>query len=347
MEKVEHSGDGKKALDSTFSEFISNSVSTKKSETDIAKDRWREVVAHLKDALGSDFKAAFLAGSYARKVQVRKLKDVDIVIEIDDPDDSWHSDAHAALLRFAEALSDFPGLLERPEIGVRAVTIRFTDVDFKIDVVPAIPVAGGHHLLAVNDRASGENAWTSASPKLQLTAASEKNALLDGKYTPATKLIKEWNQSFGEGELKPMPSYLAESILFHALAEWNGFENAIVQFFEFAERQLADARPTVTCPGDPDNFVDEKLEESRRERALNLVRRSLDDARAAKMKSNEEESLDMWAEVFVANDFPAPKNDRAKLVSALGGGGVIAHGNAVKSGGAGRKISSGRSWRRD
>lgn len=345
MSKIDGSQDGKN-LDNTFRSFVNRFVSTPKSQTDIAKKRWPEVVEHLESALGNRFVKSFLSGSYARKVQVRRLKDIDIIIELNDVDGQFFKDAAATLKFVAGLLADFPGLSEVPEIGVRAVTLHFSDVDFKIDVVPAIPATNDQHWLAVNDPEKGENKWALASPKRQLVAASKKNEELDGNYTPATKLVKEWNQSFGEDKHKAMPSYLAESILFHCLSVWDGFEDAAVLFFSSAVRHLAEPLPSVTCPGDEKNFVDEKLEDDRRLRALSLAQAALSDATQARDEDDADKSMDLWAKVFTAPDFPAPKNDPSKLASALGVGGVTASGLAVAAGHSGRKIVDGRSWRR-
>lgn len=343
MGNVDDSRDGKN-LESTFRGFITNQVSTPKHETDLAKEMWPKVVAHLKEGLGESFAGSFLSGSYARKVQVRRLKDVDIIVELHDADGNFRASAKATLQRLAHELADFPGLAEPPEIGIRAVTLYFEDFDFKIDVVPAIPTSGERHLLTVNDPGEGKNEWSVASPKLQRSAAVKKNAALDGNYTPGTKLVKEWNQRLGDGKLKVMPSYLAESILFHAVPSWTSFEVTVVAFFEAAVGHLSIPSPTVSCPGDKFNFVDEKLEDARRERALSLATVALRQSKAALSEPDPDHSLDLWAEIFTSIDFPAPKNSPTRIANALGSGGVSASGPSIAAGAAGRGVTNNRSW---
>lgn len=334
--------DGKN-LNPEFDEFIKTSVSTKSAETDRAKERWHEVADHLKAKLGEKFAGAFLSGSYARRVQVRTLKDVDIIIELIDDDGAFEADARATLGHIKALLSDFPNLLHSPEARVRAVTLHFDDVDFTIDVVPAIPQPNERHLLAANKPEESLNTWTLESPRPQLEAAHVKNVLLDGHYTRATKLVKEWNQGFSDD--KAMPSYLAESILHLSVDHWDGYEACMTSFFRAALNKLSAPGPNVPCPGDPSRFVDEMLKPERRARALELVRNSLVDAEAAEAEPAEDSSLNKWAKVFSSPDFPAPKNDPAKFAGALRLGEITASGASIRTGSSGRRIAQGRSWR--
>ncbi len=347
VENVLPPKDGKNpdSLEKIFRDYASGPVSVPRSEIVRAKALWPIIVDHLAGKLGDEFLGHFLAGSYARKVQVRKLQDIDIIIELADLTGDFAASARDALLVIAEDMSDCELVFGQPDPKVRAVKLTLNGVEFTVDLVPALCVEGSRHRLALNKPEEGLNLWTPANPKGQTTAAQEKNQALGGNYIAMAKLIKDWNQSFGDDDEKAMPSYLAEAILFHALEEWPGFGPAIVAFFQSAAVHLAVAEPTVTCPGDEANFVDQLLKDERRERALLLVLEAGDAARHALDEAEEGPALDKWSKVFTSRDFPAPVNDIDRQLKAMQKGKISVIGTGVAVGTSGRAAVRGRSWR--
>src|SRR4051794_20545806 len=104
-----------------FVEFERDSVRVPKWQNDRAKNVHPKVRAAVEKHLGELFVRAFLAGSYARKVQTApRLKDVDIIIVLADPSGVFATSAYAALERLREA-GETCHLVERTETGVRAV----------------------------------------------------------------------------------------------------------------------------------------------------------------------------------------------------------------------------------
>jgi hypothetical protein len=124
------------------------------------------------------------------------------------------------------------------------------------------------------------------------------------------------------------------------------FAEAAAAFFRAAEKHLGTATPTVPCPGDPSNFVDERLEDDRRLRALAAVQEALTHVEAAEAASDVGEALDAWAQIY-GPAFPAPCNDSSALASALKKGTAVATGTSISGSGEGRPIIRSRSHRDD
>lgn len=347
VENVLTTKDGKnpERLEKVFREYASGPVSVPLSEVTKAKEFLPIIVDHLATKLGDEFLGHFLAGSYARKMQVRRLKDIDIIVELADLSGAFETSARDTLLMIAREVGDCQLVFGQPEAKVRAVKLAIEGVEFTIDLVPALHEADGLHRLALNKPDEFLDFWTPANPNGQTSASRAKNLALHGNFIPLVKLIKDWNQSFGDDDLKAMPSYLAESITFHAVDEWSGFGAAIVTFFESAERHLAVAEPTVTCPGDPDNFVDQMLKVERRQRAHLIVQQAHETARHAFEEVEEGPALDKWAMVFTNRDFPAPVNDIERQLTDMQKGNISVVGTGVASGASARPVVSGRSWR--
>jgi hypothetical protein len=313
--------------------------------------RAKEVHPLIRDAIKADlgdlFNRAFLAGSYKRKVQAVRLKDVDIILVLNDPDGEFALSADGTLERVREAAKT-SDLVVGTRKSVRAVKLDVDGEEFTVDAVPALEDPFGELLLCRNKPDEGYDDWTSAQPQGQLDAATEKNQETEGTFLPAVRTMKVWNQSFGDGDKKAMPSYLGESILFHALDGKCDYADAMVAFFRLAKDHLSRSWPSVPCPGDPNNFVDEMLKDDRRERALDNVETALGHAEDAIDTDDPGEAMDHWAQVF-GPSFAAPSNDSASLAAALKSGKAVGKGSSIVvpagSNGGERPLIRGRSHR--
>ncbi len=310
-----------------FIEFERETARVPEAQNARAKEVHPVVVEAIKADLGDLFNRAFLAGSYRRKVQAVRLKDVDIILVLNDPEGEFAISADATLERVRKAAKTCH-LVVSTRKSVRAVKLDIDGEEFTVDAVPARDDPLGELLLCRNKPDEGYDDWTSARPQGQLDAATEKNQETEGSFIPAVRIIKVWNQSFGEGDKKAMSSYLAESIMFHELNSKCDYADAMVAFFRSAKDHLSRTSPSVPCPGDPDNSVDEMLKDDRRKRALSKVETALGHAEDAVATEDPGEAMDHWAKVF-GSSFPAPSNDSATLASALRSGKAVGKGSSI------------------
>jgi hypothetical protein len=311
-------------------------------------DRAKEVHPQVRDAveddLGELFDRAFLAGSYARKVQTApKVKDVDIIFVLNDPEGKFAASAKAALERLREA-AKMCGLVVGTRLGVRAVKLSIDGEEFTVDAVAALEDAFGNLELACYLPDEGRDEWTPANPKGQMDAHWDKNKATDGVFIPSVRLVKSWNQRHKWKSKNLLPSYLVESMLFHSMTGKADFADVMVEFFRDAETHLSSSFPTVACPGSPGNYVDERLDDDRCENALEKVRTARRHAEAAIAETDAGKAMDLWAKVF-GPAFPAPSGDSSALAAALGSRTARISGTGVSVAGAGRPVVNTRPWR--
>jgi hypothetical protein len=128
-----------------FEKFEAESVRVPDWENKAAKAVHPEIRGTLEQELERVIKT-FLSGSYSRRVQVVRLKDVDVIVVLNDPDGTFASSAGATLeiIREAAKCSD---LVRRTRIGVRAVKLLLHDYEFTVDLVAARQPTSGNGLL--------------------------------------------------------------------------------------------------------------------------------------------------------------------------------------------------------
>ena len=323
-----------------FEKFERDSVRVPDSENKEAKKVHPEIRGALEEQLERVVKT-FLSGSYSRRVQVVKLDDVDVIVVLDDPDGTFADSAKAALEWMREAAKG-SDLVRRTKLGVRAVKLFLHEYEFTVDLVAARePEDGGEGLLLARHLPKeGRDDWQLLNPEGQKRAATDKNGETDGAYVPSVRIAKFWNG----GEGKPLKSYHAEAILWHALEGPLAYPELVVRFFDEAYARLAPSArtPDPGAPGaDP---VDHRLEADDRAAARGKVEKARRIAHRAFESEDLGEALDLWAEVF-GPAFPAPSTSSEKIVGALGSGVAGVSGTGVRPG-RGREVVRARSWSR-
>lgn len=329
-----------KNVQQAFERFEVESVRVLDWENKAAKAVHPEIRGTLEKELEHHIKT-FLSGSYSRRVQVVRLKDVDVLVVLDDPDGTFASSAEAALeaIREAAKRSD---LVRRTKLGVRAVKLFLHEHDFTVDLVAARqPDSGDGLLLARHLPDEGYDDWQLLNPEGQKQAAIDKNGECDGIYVPAVRIVKFWNK--GQGDPSPLRSYHAEAILWHALDGPVDYAEAIIRFFDEAYERLASGALTPD-PGAPDaDPVDKRLQPDKRAAARAKVEKARKAAHEAFEKENLDEALEGWVQVF-GPSFPAPSTSPDEISAALGTGEAGITGTGIRPR-QGRQIIRPRSWR--
>jgi predicted nucleotidyltransferase len=324
-----------------FEWFEREVVRVRKAENDEAKRVHPKIRETLARELPEHLET-FLSGSYGRRVQAVKLKDIDIIVVLDDPGGEFAASAGAALEAIRRAARDSE-LVRRTEKRRRSVRLTLHDHEFTVDLVAALEPQGGADglLLARHLPEEGLDDWTLGHPRGQLKAAIDKNDQTGGIYIPSVRLVKYWLGSLW-GEKRPFRSYHAESVLHGALTAKVGFDEAMVLFFDAAYEALAPGVLTPD-PGAADTYVDERLDPGERAEAREAVRRAREAAYAAHEKEDVGEALDAWVEVF-GPAFPAPSTSPERVAASMAArtAGVLGAGIRPDRG---RPVIEARPWR--
>jgi hypothetical protein len=312
-----------------FEEFERTSVRVPDAENKLAKTVQAELRAVLREQLDELHFESFLAGSYPRKTQAVRLKDLDLVVVLRDPAGKFAASASGTLALIRKVAQAYPRV-SGATTKCRAIECDLTGVPFWVDVVPALEDEQGGLLLAYVDRDENIDEWRPADPKGQIHACQAKNAQTAGIYVPVTRICKFWNQSFTSSpeQEKPLPSYMVEAVLFDAVDRPLEWAEGVLVFFENACRHLSESNATVPCPGKSTEFVDEKLDPLRQARALTKVEAVLPTVRSAAGERDPTAAMNLWAQVF-GPAFPARATDSRTMSNALRTGSFSVVGSGI------------------
>jgi hypothetical protein len=327
------------SVQEAFEQFEFETVRVPKAENEAAKTTHPKIRKAVKGQL-DDIVDDFLSGSYSRHVQVgQRLHDIDVILVLDDPNGEYAASADAALNAVQSAARDCD-LIRRTAKRVRSVRAFLHYYDFHVDLVVAMkPTFGDGLLLARNLPDEGYDDWSPANPRGQREAAWTKNEECGDMYIRAVRIIKFWNEGVG----KPLRSYHAESILYHALDGPLDYAEAIVRFFDAAYDALAPGVLTPD-PGEPTTHVDARLDDEDRQQARELVEKAREAAHEAFGTEDVGEALDSWVAVF-GSSFPAPSTAPDEVAASLTARKAGAVGAGIQVG-RGRPVIQSRPWRR-
>lgn len=233
------------SVQQAFEQFEREIVRVSRAEIETAKEVYPRISETISQGLPEHLET-FLSGSYSRKVQVVRLKDIDIIVVLDDPEGKFAGSAGTALEAIRRAAVSSP-LVRGAQKRVRSVRLTLHDHEFTVDLVAALQPLDGRNglLLARHIPAEGLDDWTWGNPRGQLQAAIDKNEETEGIYIPCVRLAKYWLGTVWGDRNRPFRSYHAESVLHGALYEKVNYDEAMVRFFDAAYHALA---PGVLTP---------------------------------------------------------------------------------------------------
>ncbi len=330
------------SVQAAFEEFERDTVRAPKKENDAAKRVHPQIRGVLAQEL-AEYLETFLSGSYSRRVQIVKLKDIDIIVVLDDPDGKFAASATAALEAIRKAAVTCE-LVKSARKRVRSVRLTLHGYEFTIDLVAALEPSDGEDGLLLARRIPEEDLddWTLGHPRGQRQAAIDRNEECGGIYVPSVRLAKYWlGTVWGDGH-KPFRSYHAESVLHGALSEKVDYAEAMVLFFDAAYEALEPGARTPD-PGAPDTYIDERLEDDERREAREAVARARKAAHAAYEQESVGDALEAWVEVF-GPAFPAPSTSPERVAASLAAGTAGVVGAGIRAG-RGRPVIQSRPWR--
>ena len=276
-----------------------------------------------------------LSGSYGRQVAIKRIKDVDILIIVADgyldlsPDRVLH-DLEAA----AQSLPD--ALEMRGEIELRkqrrSVRVRFTEVDFDIDLVPTVVLGALDGELKVPDREWKQ--WCPTRPLQYARLVTDLNQKGDRNLKRLIRVMKHWREHHGLDQDKRVKSFWLECLIVNAV---------IAGQIPLAQRSLADViadcfdalvincspvlagagTPWVSDPVIPTNNVAFNWERTKFEQFMVALTESAAYARQAVAATSKDSAVTAWQAVFGAEWFPADGSTRLNTAIAFGSASLV------------------------
>lgn len=326
-------------VEQAFDEFERTTARVPDDENSDAKDVHPDIRKAVTSALSVD--THFLSGSYGRKTQAMHLKDVDIIVVLNDPDGEYWNSASDTLEAVRKAALDCD-LVSRTRKSVRAVKCFLDDYDFHVDLVPALRRTTSGLYLTRNMPGEHDD-WTLEDPEAQKTASADKNRDTDGRHIRVVRIVKAWNQR--HSSFKPLRSYHAEALVHLSQQPGMDYASAVGAFFDTAYDRLAPGELTPT-PGRPGRYVDDRLEADDRAEARERVEAAREHIHAAQAETDPTAAMEHYVKVF-GSGFPAPSTmpDAVAAAMATNSARVAGAGLTVTSTPTTRKVPDGRSWR--
>lgn len=289
-----------RSVSEAFGEF-SHRLEITESESKSASRRQNNIRDQVKNG-GMEVETDFLIGAYARHTKTKPLRDVDIMVVLDD---TSYLDKHPR-----KVLDDIKAILgphygkDRVRCDRRAVRVDFgvTVVDdvsdedqvVSFDVVPAF-AEDDHYLIP--DDVAGE--WVKTNPKAHADKARDANKALDDHWKPLVKMLKKWNDTAG----KPVePSFLIEVMALKILRPpWTGQTPYLLrEFFATAADRLDEGWPD---PADVGPDVSDVLDASptkmqAAKTALRAAEAGCTEAMRLDRAGRTSEALSAWRAMF-------------------------------------------------
>lgn len=243
----------------------------------------------------------FLTGAYARHTKTKPLRDVDIMIVVNDAGVVNRAPAEL-LATVAAVLSPEYGDSRvwpdrhavRVDFGVAAVDdVNGQDV-VSFDVIPAI--AGNGHYLIPDDKL---NTWVPTSPNLHMEITTAANKAFSEQWKPLVKMLKNWNQVTG----KPLePSFLVETMAVELVAgAWTGnHAYELRDFFATAAQRVDEpwADPAGTGPAVNNAMLETAGMVAAARTALRSAEQACSEAIRLERSGRTTEALVAWQQLF-------------------------------------------------
>lgn len=270
----------------------------------------------------------FLSGSYARRIKIHPLDDIDIMVVLDGQGlfptvggeqlnakvngrvllnnpvyKHTNEDGTISSLKILEVFrkhlkTTFPNS-EIKKDG-QAINVYFDSYKMGLDIVPCF------HILPSDStqdyyyipQGRGSNMWISTNPKIDAAICDSLNDKFGKKLKPIIRLVKYWNQTQNYGRLK---SYHVEVIVWKVFQDYpreiTNYAVALRYFFNNADKYILEACEDPTRLG---GNIDSYLDESVASRRLTLLK--INEAKGALASSNVlmplASQLTAWRKVF-------------------------------------------------
>jgi hypothetical protein len=294
-----------------------------------------------------------LSGSYGRQVAIKRIKDVDILIIVDDgyhvlsPDRVLH-DLEAAAQSLPDAL-EMPGQIELREQR-RSVRVRFTEADFDIDLVPTVAFGALDAELKVPDREWKQ--WCATRPLQYAGLVSELNQRGDRNLKRLIRLMKHWREYRDLDQDKRVKSFWLECLIVDAVLAGRiplasrSLADVVADCFDAIYASCVTAlagsgTPWVADPVIPTNNVAFNWERAKFEVFMAQLAESRAQAHLAVAAMTKDGAVAAWQAAFGAEWFPADGSKRLNTAMTFGSASLVGPAVAAGRAGSGATIPAG------
>lgn len=280
-----------------FDEFKEKLLLTNTQKETIANRR-TTAAGYLKDSFGSasdlPLRTTKLIGSAGRATMIRPLDDIDVLAIFDNKDhifNKYRYDSKAFLYRIRDALSTYQVEI----VGARGQAVRlFYKLAPHVDIAPVFEYESGGYALP-----NGSGGWLTTDPDQHADYIRSRNAGLDTRLKPLTRILKRWNNVHS----KHFKSFHLEIMIASAFTSLShNSRDACERFFRWAQSNLS-----VQDPAGYSGDLSSYLAWSGRQSAISILKSAHDravKANLAEARGDHAEAIRLWRIAF-GDEFPA------------------------------------------
>ena len=300
-------------------------------EMEDARTRRRQLQKTLEAKVGARISAtdSFGAGALAQATQIKPLNDVDVVVRVPKPLESWVSSPCQAMVDLKSWIED--EIKGSYELTAHAIKITFPDEEFTADVVVGWRQPQGILLPECPKDDPGARRWIASDPAGHRDLVLARNTAFKdfGKsiFSKQIRILKCWNreqQLRDDDERKPLSSFHVTALALEILKTPMSFEQWTPLFFAKASLLVLSPLKDPSGVGDPIEAKDPAYASERLQEAAVKTKRALE--------VPEDEAEELLKDVFGEPDKRSALTGTGPVsVSPSGAliGGSVAGGRAI------------------
>lgn len=258
----------------------------------------------------------FLAGSYRRRTARSPIKDVDVVVMVEEELHEWEPEEVLELLD--DTLADYDDYKRRRRSNRRSIQVSLATID--MDIVPTVALFGPDAELRIPDRDVKQ--WMRTHPKGHITWVQNLNGSTakigsQGTLVPLVKLLKQWKAT-RLGDARHPKGFILETLAGYLHDPTAGSWEEV--YARFLERFLSQYRsykgsglvPPLPDPGLPGEYIHTGMTAADFDRLVTEAEKSVVIARQAielEAAGKEGEASILWQQLF-GKLYPTTKEDR-------------------------------------
>lgn len=231
-------------------------INVRIEEMEDARPRRRELQKTLEREVGARIPGtdSFGTGALAQATQIRPLNDVDVVVRVPRPLDTWVNNP-------AQAMRDVKSWIEddikgKYTFSTHAIKIEFIDEEFTADIVVGWRQAQG--ILLPHCPKDEPHKWIASDPAGHRDMVLDRNTAFkdfpgQSIFSKQIRILKWWNleqQIRDDQERKPVASFHVTALALKILTKPMGFEHWTPLFFKEASQLVRSPLPDPTGVGD-------------------------------------------------------------------------------------------------
>lgn len=258
-----------------------------------------------------------LVGSYAQKMSVGDVKDVDFLVFVPGDPVNNEPEAKSIVRQLRAALDGLPEHLGYKgyaaidiEMARRSVHVYFENEDFHLDVVPATAIDGLDEPLYVPDR--GLNRWIPSHPLGYIELLNSLNNEHGKKVKRLGRLFKHF-RDFHMKTRKPKSYWLGAVLVHHVQNTLDTDQSIAVLFHDLVNSTYNSFAPTLGREGATPHIKDPMLghdiswnwQRSHFETFMRRLADVRDWSAQALEEGDRDRAISLWQKVFGADYFPS------------------------------------------